>query len=117
MPKKKKLSDQNYMDFIPVRNPEIEYEVDDKGIITVFIEWKGIYHKIAQKFFKRPKVSEIKMDAYGSFIWQTIDAQKNVYQLSKELKTQFPKMEKPLPRLIKFLEIMKDHHLITFEEV
>lgn len=113
---KKKLSTQNYMDFIIVKNPETEFEVDDKKQVTVMIEWKGFYHKIAQRFFKRPKVSEIKLDTYGSFIWLAINDQKTVHQLSLELQTQFPKMEKPLARMIQFLEILKDHHLITLKE-
>ncbi len=116
MSRKKKISNQNYMDFIVVRNPEIEYEVSEKGQVTVLLEWKGFYHKIAQRFFRRPKVSEIKMDQYGSFIWQTINDKKTVHQLSRDLQAQFPNMEKPLPRLIKFLEIMKDHHMIEIKE-
>lgn len=114
---KKKLSQQNYMDFIVIKNPEVEYTVNDKGRVTVMIEWKGFYHKIAQRFFKRPRVSEIDMDAYGSFIWQCINDKKTVHQLSKDLQAKYPKMEKPVARLIKFLEIMKDHHLIELKEV
>ena len=108
---------QNYMDFIVVKNPEIEYETNDKGQVTVMIEWRGFYHRIAQRFFKRPKVSAIKLDDYGSFLWQSINDQKTVHQLSLDLQSQFPKMEKPLARLIRFLEILKDHHLIELKEV
>ena len=42
MSKKKKISNQNYMDFIVVKNPEIEYETNDKGQVTVMIEWRGL---------------------------------------------------------------------------
>ena len=53
--------------------PEIEYEADEDGIITVLIEWKGFYHKLAQRFFHRPRVSEIKLDKLGTFVWNSID--------------------------------------------
>lgn len=105
----------NYLDYIPVKNPEIEYEVGDDGIVTLLIEWKGFYHRIAQRFFHRPRVSDIKLDAYGSFVWLSIDDIKDVHQLSKELDEKFPKMEKSLSRLIKFLEIMHDNHLIRWK--
>lgn len=111
----KKKEQKNYLDYIPVRNPEIEYETGTDGIITVFIEWKGFYHRIAQKFFRRPRVSDIKMDDYGSFVWLAIDGAKDVHQLSKELDARFPGMEKSLSRLIKFLEIMHDNHLIYWK--
>ena len=116
MSKKSKKNEKNYLDFIPVKNPDIEYETDENGIVTVFIEWKGFYHKIAQKIFRRPRVSDIKMDKYGSFVWHAIDDEKDVHQLSKEMESEFPKMEKSLSRLIKFLEIMKDNNLITGKE-
>ena len=106
---------KNYLDYVPVKNPEIQYHADSDGIVTVEIEWKGFYHRIAQKFFHRPRVSDVKMDDYGSFVWLAIDDKKDVHQLSKELDAQFPKMEKSLSRLIKFLEILHDNHLIRWK--
>ena len=111
----KKKNDNNYLDYIPVKNPEIEYETDDNSKVTVYIEWKGFYHRIAQKFFHRPRVSDVKMDDYGSFVWLAIDDKKDAHQLSKELDARFPKMEKSLSRLIKFLEILHDNHLIRWK--
>ena len=35
----KKKDSKNYLDFIPEKNPEIEYETGEDGIITVLIEW------------------------------------------------------------------------------
>ena len=103
------------MDFVPVKNPDIEYQTGEDGIVTVFIEWKGFYHRIAQNFFHRPRVSEVKLDNYGSFVWLSIDDSKDVHQISKELNARFPNMEKSLSRLIKFLEILRDNHLIRWK--
>ena len=112
----KQKIDKNYLDYIPVKNPDIEYETNEKGTITVFIRWEGFFNKIAQKFFHRPKISSIDLDDYGSFVWGIIDDKKDIYTLSKELDQKFPNMEKSLSRLIKFLEILKDHHLIPYSE-
>ena len=106
---------RNYLDFVPIKNPDIEYQTGDNGKVTVFIEWKGFYHRIAQKFFHRPRVSDIQLDDYGSFVWLAIDDNKDVHQLSKELDARFPNMEKSLSRLIKFLEILRDNHLIRWK--
>ena len=111
----KDKNQRNYLDFVPIKNPDIEYQTDDGGQVTLFIEWKGFYHRIAQKFFHRPRVSDIQLDDYGSFVWLSIDDAKNVHQLSKELDARFPKMEKSLSRLIKFLEILRDNHLIRWK--
>lgn len=79
----KQKIDKNYLDYIPVKNPDIEYEKNEKGIITVFIRWEGFFNKIAQKFFHRPKVSSIDLDDYGSFVWGIIDDKKDIYTLSR----------------------------------
>ena len=106
---------KNYLDYVPVKNPEIQYHADSDGIVTVEIEWKGFYHRIAQRFFHRPSVSDIRLDTYGSFVWLIIDDVSDVHQLSKKLEEKFPGMEKSLSRLIKFLEILHDNHLIRWK--
>ena len=45
---------------------------------------KGFYHKIAQKIFRRPRVSDIKMDKYGSFVWHAIDDEKTYISFPKK---------------------------------
>lgn len=106
---------KNYLDYVPVKNPEIQCHADSDGIVTVEIEWKGFYHRIAQRFFHRPRVSDIRLDTYGSFVWLIIDDVSDVHQLSKKLEEKFPGMEKSLSRLIKFLEILHDNHLIRWK--
>ena len=112
---KKTQQKENYLDRVPVRNPEMEFKADDRGRVTVEVEWKGFYHRIAQKFFHKPRVSQIDLDQYGSFVWLAIDGVKNVHQLSLEMEREFGSMEKSLARLIKFLEIMHDHRFITWK--
>ncbi len=111
----KKKQAQNYLDYVPVKNPEIEYTVSDNGRVTVLVEWKGFFHRIAQRFFHRPKTSRISLDGYGSFVWLAIDDEADVHQLSQKLEEAYPKMEKSLSRLIKFLEILHDNHLIRWK--
>ena len=83
----KKKDSKNYLDFIPEKNPEIEYETGEDGIITVLIEWKGFYHKLAQRFFRRPRVSEIKLD---KLLCGTPSMIKRMYMQSpKSLKQNF----------------------------
>lgn len=111
----KTKNQRNYLDFVPVRNPDIEYQTDESGIVTLFVEWTGFYHRIAQKFFHRPRVSDIKLDDYGSFVWLSIDNISNVHQLSKQLDAKYPDIEKSLSRLIKFLEILHDNRMIYWK--
>lgn len=112
----KPLKSKNYLDFIPVQNPEMETRENQQGNIVILLEWKGFYHRIAQKLFHKPRVSEIALDEYGSFVWRCIDGKKDVHALSQILSSHFTSMEKPLPRLIRFLEVMYEHHFIKWKE-
>lgn len=116
MSKRKAYGDENYLAFVPVRNPAIEWSADEAGKVSVQIEWTGFYHRIAQKFFRRPRVSTIALDAYGSVVWQAIDGQKSVFDLSQTLQEAYPDLQNTMQRLIQFLEIMRDHHLIEWKE-
>ena len=89
----KKKDSKNYLDFVPEKNPEIEYEADEDGIITVLIEWKGFYHKIAQKLFRRPRVSDIRLDELGSFVWNAVDRRRDRFQHGTYESTILCKME------------------------
>ena len=53
----KQKIDKNYLDYIPVKNPDIEYETNEKGTITVFIRWEGFFNKIRllRNFFTAQK--------------------------------------------------------------
>lgn len=111
----KKKQSENYLEYVPVRTPETEFTVDETGIVTLTKEWTGFYNRIAQRFFHKPRVSRIALDGYGSFIWKIIDGERDVYAISQKLETAYPGMEKSLPRLIKFLEILRDHHFIVWK--
>ena len=50
MSKKSKKNEKNYLDFIPVKNPDIEYETDENGIVTVLSNGKASITKLPRKY-------------------------------------------------------------------
>ena len=60
MPKQK--NNKNFLEFIPSHNPNINWTVDNKGLVTLEIENKGLFNLIAQKLFKKPKISYVHLD-------------------------------------------------------
>jgi hypothetical protein len=66
--KKNNVISQNYLEKIPVRTEGIEWSKDENGVITLEIVNKGVFNFIAQKLFKRPKISYIHLDEMGSFV-------------------------------------------------
>ena len=48
---------QNYLDFIPVVNPQNSWTQDEQGIVTIDMVHRGFYARIAQKFFHTPNTA------------------------------------------------------------
>ena len=55
---------KNYLDYVPVCAPEHSWELNEKKLVVIHVENRGFYNRLAQKVFKRPKVSHISLDEY-----------------------------------------------------
>lgn len=107
---------QNYLDFIPVVNPQNSWTQDEQGIVTIDMVHRGLYARIAQKFFHTPRVSHIKLDEYGSFLWKEINGTQTVGDLAKKMNAQFGEKAEPLyDRLVKYMQILHNNRFILFE--
>lgn len=107
---------ENYLDKIPMRNPEFGFSTDEKGIVTLEKENKGFTNKIFQKLFKKPKISYIHLDEMGSFLWNKFDPSKSVFDLGKDVEEHFGEKAQPVyERLVEFLTIMESYKFITFK--
>lgn len=110
-----KKNKQNFMDYIPTCNPLYTWDADKNGIVTVHVKNLGIYNWIAQKLFKRPKVSHIKLDEYGSFVWRQMDGKKSIYDISKLVEAEFGKEAEPIiDRLVKYFHILYSNKFIGY---
>ncbi len=103
------------MDFIPACNPLYTWDADKKGRVTVHVVNKGFYNWIAQKVFKRPRISHIVLDEYGSFVWRQMDGTRNVHEISKLVSAQFGKEAEPVvQRLVKYIQILYQNKFIGY---
>ncbi|MBD5521878.1 MAG: PqqD family protein [Lachnospiraceae bacterium] len=114
--KKKKKQQKNYLDLIPERAPELTWSKGEDGIVTLEVENTGIFNRIAQKLFKRPKYTKVHMEKYGSFLWPLIDGNRTVMELADLQKAEFGDEVEPLyPRVVKYMQIMESYNFISFK--
>ncbi|MCI9315331.1 MAG: PqqD family protein [Lachnospiraceae bacterium] len=114
---KKKKQQKNYLDLIPERAAELTWKCDEDGSIILEVENTGAFNRIAQKLFKRPKVTQVHMEKYGSFLWPLIDGVRSVMELADLQKAEFGEEVEPLyPRVVKYMQIMESYHFIHFKE-
>lgn len=116
MAKKKEIINENYLENIPVRQEGLRWDVDEKGIVTLYVHNTGLMKKITQKLLKKPEYTQVHLDENGSFVWPLIDGEKNIIELGVYVKEQFGDKAEPLyPRLAKFFEILKSYDFVSFK--
>ena len=79
----------NYLDYIPRPNTLFECNKNKDGKIEIKMHNKGVFNKIAQMLFKKPKYSYIELDEFGSFVWEQMDGKKTIYEIGTLVKEKF----------------------------
>ncbi len=107
---------ENYLEKIPQINPKNAWTRDENGIVTIEIENKGIMNRIAQKLFKKPKISYVHLDEFGSFVWKQIDGEKDIIAIGKAVDEEFGEKAQPLyERLARYFQIHESYGFVIFK--
>ncbi len=113
--KKQEIISKNYLEKIPLPRPDIEWSADEEGKVTLFIENKGKMNTIAQKLFKKPRISQIHLDDIGSFVWPLMAEDKDILALGELVKEHFGEKAEPLyERLAKYFQILDSYGFIEW---
>ena len=116
MKKKKESKPENYLERIPVRPETIGWSADENGIVTLDIENKGVFNRIAQKLLKKPEITHIHLDEIGSYVWPLIDGQTNIITLGILVEERFGEKAAPLyERLAKVFQVLDSYHFIAWK--
>ena len=106
---------ENLLEKIPVRQID-DWTQDDQGIVTLNIHNKGVFNKIAQTLFKKPKISYVHLDEMGSFIWPILDGETNIIDLGKAVKEHFGEKANPLyERLSQYFKTLEKYNFIEYK--
>ena len=86
----------NFVDYIFEHPEGLVYSCSDDGTVIVDMENKGFTNKVAQKFFKQPKVSHITLEGMGSFIFLCVDGKRSVYDIGQLVHEKYMEEAEPL---------------------
>lgn len=107
---------ENYLDKRPLRNEKFSWS-SEGGKVTLEIENKGVWNRIFQKLFKKPRITYIHLDEMGSFVWPLLDGEKTVSEIGEAVERQFGDKASPLyERLVKYFRILESYHFIYFNK-
>lgn len=112
--KKNETVSANYLEYIPVHKPEIRYEVSEDKKVILLQENTGLFNWIAQKLFKKPRISQIHLDEMGNFIWPLIDGKRNLIDISELVRDEFGDKAEPLyNRLVQYIKTLEAYGFIS----
>lgn len=113
---KKIIVDENYLERKPLRKPGLSWKQSEDGKVTLEIENTGFFNVVAQKIFKKPKISYVHLDENGSFLWPLLDGEKSIIDLGVLVKERFGEKAEPLyERLAKYFKILESYNFIEFK--
>lgn len=112
-----KRSNNNYLDYIPVKNQKYNWLQSENGDITIFVENRGVFHWFAQKVLKKPRISQIHLEEFGSFLWTRMDGEQSIFELGKMVHERFGDNAEPLyPRLIQYMKNLEEYGFVSMKK-
>ena len=107
---------KNYLEYIPIISDKNDWSVED-AVVTVHMVHRGFFPFIAQKVFHRPRISHIRLDEMGSFIFPLLDGTRTVGDVAELVHAEFGEAAEPLyDRLVQYMKILHNNGFICYAE-
>lgn len=99
------MTNNEVLDIIFRISNAIEYEVDEKNIVTILERQDHKVQVFLRKLnFKIPKYKKTKLDEYSSYVFLQINGKATVNEIGKKLEEMYGDKTNPLyERLLMFL--------------
>ena len=111
---RKETVSANYLEYIPVPVQSLKYETVD-GKVTIFQENKGLFNFIAQKVWKKPRISQIHLDEMGNFIWPLMDGNRDIMAIAALIKEEFGDKAEPLyNRVVQYFKTLVSYGFVEY---
>lgn len=111
-----KEKSENFLDYIPKHNSLMKYSINEGGHVEIAVVNRGLFNRLAQIFFKKPKVSYIELEDMGTFIWKQIDGKRSVYEIGILVKEEFGDKAEPLyERLCTYIKSLHNNEYIVYQ--
>lgn len=108
----------NFLDYIPKHNSLFPYEKTSDGLIEIKMQNKGLVKKITQVILKKPKFTYVKLEQFGSFIWEQIDGKRSVYDIGQLVKEHFGDDAEPVyERLCQYIKSLRTNGFIIYQNL
>ncbi|MCI5839345.1 MAG: PqqD family protein [Peptoniphilaceae bacterium] len=92
------------------------YFDEKKNKYVVEMEHNGLNHKIAQKFFHKPKITKLYIEGQGNDVWENIDGKKTIDDIAEILLEKYGDDANPVyERIGIFIKTLYKNKFIGFK--
>lgn len=114
--RKKNVIDENFLDKVPHHKEGLGFSTDENGLVTLEMENTGAMNRIAQKILRKPKISYIHLEEFGSFIWPLIDGKKSILEIGEDVDKHFGEKAHPLyERLATYFKTLESYGFVKMK--
>lgn len=107
---------ENFLEYIPVTNFKWRISKETKKVIVERPKFDNtILKKYLLPYFKKQNF-DVKLDDFGSFVWQKIDGEKNIYEIALELEKEYGEKVQPVyDRLSQFIKHLYQQRFVFYK--
>ena len=112
-----KKKPENYLEKKPRHEDTLSWSQDENGIVTLEMQNKGAANRMAQLLLKKPKISYIHLEEFGSFVWLAIDGKRDITAIGELVREHFGEKAEPLyERLSTYIKMLHSNGFIDFNK-
>jgi len=108
---------ENFLEYIPITNFKWRISEETQKVIVERPKFDNTFlKKYFLPYFKKQNF-DVKLDDFGSFVWQKIDGEKNIYEIALELEKEFGEKVKPVyERLSQFIKHLHQQRFVLYKD-
>lgn len=106
----------NYLDYIPVKTEKVSSRSTEDGRTQLIIDRNSFLERILRNIVYIPEKYYVDLDVLGSFVWNSVDDKRSIYEISQMVKVEFKDIAEPLyERIIKYFVILKNNKFVRLK--
>jgi len=110
------VKENNFLEFVPIKKFNWRISEETNKVIVERPKFdNSLLKKYLVPYLKKPHF-DVKLDEFGSYVWQQIDGEKTVYEISNNLKNEFGEKVEPIyDRVSQFIKHLQQQRFINYK--
>lgn len=114
-PPRPRISREDALRVCPMHNPNLEWELDEEGIMTATLRRpRDLRNRLVGSFLMLPESRTLKLDEVGTFVWNLCDGKRTVADLVAAMSERYKLSRREVEvSLTEFLRMLAKRGMIV----